>query len=359
MAFGAREDHTEPATPKRREEARKRGQIPRSRELVGALGLLAVVAALRFLGPSLWENLSRELQHYLQGASRADLQIADIQLLVGGVWVRHLFLIAPVLGVAMLVGIAANFLQVGVLFTADPLLPRWSRLNPGAGISRLFSLQAFTELAKAVLKIAIVGAVAYSTVRADVKALFSLGEQGIAPFAAGLAGMTTGLLWRSGLALLVLGGLDYVFQRWQHEQSLKMSKTEVKEEAKQQEGNPKIKARIRSMQRELSRRQMMAAVPKATVVITNPTHFAVALTYERGKMPAPQVVARGAGYLAQRIKALTKEAGVPIVEDKPLAQTLYRHAEVGEFIPATLYQAVAQILAYVFSLQGKNPNHAP
>jgi flagellar biosynthetic protein FlhB len=201
MAFGAREDHTEPATPKRREEARKRGQIPRSRELVGALGLLAVVAVLRFLGPPLWENLARELQHYLQEVSRGELQIADIQLLVGGVWVRHLFLIAPVLGIAMLVGVAANFLQVGVLFTADPLLPRWSRLNRGTGISRLFSLQAFTELAKAVLKIAIVGAVAYSTVRAEVDALFSLGEQGIAPFAAGLAGMTTGLLWRSGLAL--------------------------------------------------------------------------------------------------------------------------------------------------------------
>ncbi len=138
MAFGAREDHTEPATPKRREEARKRGQIPRSRELVGALALLAVVAALQFLGPSIWENLAHELKHYLQGMSRAELQIADIQLLVGGVWVRHLFHIAPVLGVAMLVGIAANFLQVGVLFTTDPLLPRWSRLNPGAGISRLF-----------------------------------------------------------------------------------------------------------------------------------------------------------------------------------------------------------------------------
>ncbi len=170
--------------------------------------------------------------------------------------------------------------------------------------------------------------------------------------------MATGLLWRSGLALLVLGGLDYVFQRWQHEQILKMSKTEVKEEVKEQEGDPKIKARIRSMQRELSRRQMMAAVPTATVVITNPTHVAVALSYERGKMPAPQAVARGAGYLAQRIKTLAKEAGVPIVEDKPLARTLYRHTEVGEFIPETLYKAVAQILAYVFSLQGKNPSRA-
>jgi flagellar biosynthesis protein FlhB len=176
MAFGAREDHIEPATPKQREEARKRGQILRSRELVGALALLAVVATLQFLDPSIWENLARELKHYLQGMSRAELQIADIQLLVGGVWLRHFFLITPVLGVAMLVGIAANFLQVGVLFSTGPLLPRWSRLNLGAGISRLFSLQALTELAKAILKLAIVGAVAYSTVRADVDALFSLGE---------------------------------------------------------------------------------------------------------------------------------------------------------------------------------------
>jgi len=358
MAFGARDDRTERATPKRRQEARERGQIPRSRELAGALSLLSVVVALWFLGPAIWEGLAQEMTHALQGLSRTDLHLTDIQSLIGSTLLRHLSLIAPVLGVALVIGVMANVLQVGVLFTTNPLLPRWSRLNPASGFSRLFSTQSAAELAKALLKLAIVGAVAFFNLRADANAVFLLGEQGVAPYFAGLSRMVGGLLGKSGLALLVLGGLDYLFQRWQHEQDLKMTKTEVKDEARQQEVDPKIKARIRSMQRDLSRRQMMAAVPQATVVITNPTHLAVALRYERGAIPAPRVVARGAGYLAERIKTLAREAGVPIVEDQPLARSLYRHVKVGEFIPAALYQAVAQILAYVYSLQGQGPRGA-
>jgi flagellar biosynthetic protein FlhB len=359
MAFGAREDQTESATPKRRQEARERGQVPKSRELAAALSFLAVVAALQFFGPSIWEGLTRELKQYLQGVTRTELQIIDMRALISGSLIRQLTLIAPVLGAGLVVSVLGHLLQVGVLFTTDPLLPRFSRLNPAAGLSRLFSLQAGVELLKAVLKLAIVGAVAFSTVRAEVPALFLLGEQGVGAFFAGLSGMAAKLLSRSGMVFLVLGGLDYAYQRWQYEQSLKMTKQEVKEEARQQEGDPKIKARIRSMQRELSRRQMMAAVPTATVVITNPTHLAVALAYDRGAMAAPKVVARGAGYLAERIKTLAREARVPIMEDKPLAQALYRHVDVGEYIPATLYKAVAQVLAYVYSLQGKGPNPTP
>jgi flagellar biosynthetic protein FlhB len=353
MAFGAREDQTESATPKRRQEARERGQVPKSRELAGALSLLAVVMALWFLGPTIWDGWTHELKQYLHGVGRTELQIADVQTLLSGSLVRQLALIAPVLGAAIVVSILTHVLQVGMLFTTNPLLPRFSRLNPASGLSRLFSIQAVMELLKAVLKLAIVGGVAFSSLRADVPALFLLGEQGVGAFFAGLSAMAGGLLGKSGMALLVLGGLDYAFQRWHHEQSLKMTKQEVRDEARQQDVDPKIKARIRSMQRELSRRQMMAAVPKATVVITNPTHLAVALAYDRGKMAAPQVVARGAGHLAERIKTLAREAGVPIMEDKPLARALYRHVEVGEYIPATLYQAVAQVLAYVYALQRK------
>jgi flagellar biosynthetic protein FlhB len=317
---------------------------------------LAVVATLWFLGPTIWEGLTQDLKQYLQGVTRTELQIIDIQTLISGSLARHFSLIAPVFGAAVVASILVHVLQVGVLFTTDPLLPRFNRLNPVSGLSRLVSLQAVSELLKAVLKLAIVGIVAFSSLRADLPTLFQLGEQGVGPFFAGLSGMAGGLLGKSGMALLVLGGIDYAFQRWQHEQSLKMTKQEVKDEARQQDIDPKIKARIRSMQRALSRSQMMAAVPKATVVITNPTHLAVALTYNQGKMAAPQVVARGAGHLAERIRALAKEAGVPIMENKPLAQTLYRHVEVGEYIPATLYKAVAQVLAYVYSLQRKDPN---
>jgi len=354
MAFGARDDRTEPATPKRLQEARERGQIPRSRELSGALSLLSVVVALWYLGPAIWHGLAQEMTYTLQGLSSTDLQITDIQPVIGRTLLNHLSLIAPVLGIALVVGVLANVLQVGVFFSTDPILPRWSRLNPASGLSRLFSTHSAAELAKALLKLAIVGAVAFFSLRTNVEAVFLLGEQGVAAYFAGLSRMGADLIGKSALALLVLGGLDYFYQRWQHQHDLMMSKTEVKDEARQQDIDPKIKARIRSMQRDLSRRQMMAAVPKATVVITNPTHLAIALSYDRGATPAPQVVARGAGYLAERIKTLAREAGVPVVEDKPLARSLYRHVKVGEFIPATLYQAVAQILAYVYSLQGKS-----
>jgi len=307
----------------------------------------------------MWNGLTQELKLYLQGVGRAELQITDVQALLSGSLVRQLSLIAPVLGATLVVSVLSHVLQVGVLFTAEPLLPRFSRLNPATGLSHLFSLQAAMELLKAVLKLAIVGFAAFFSLRADVPALFLLGEQGVGAFFADLSTMAASLLGKSGMALLALGGLDYAFQRWHHEQSLKMTKQEVKDEARQQDVDPKIKARIRSMQRELSRRQMMAAVRKATVVITNPTHLAVALAYDRGKMAAPQVVARGAGHLAERIKTLAREAKVPIMEDKPLAQALYRHVKVGEYIPTTLYQAVAQVLAYVYSLQRNGPIPTP
>jgi flagellar biosynthetic protein FlhB len=332
--------------------------VAHSRELAGALSLLAVVVVLWSHGPAIWSGLAHELQRYLQQVAAAELHIPDLQALVGGMLARHLLLIAPVLGAALAAGLLAHGLQVGVLFSTAPLMPRLSRLSPASGLERLLSFPASMEFVKAVLKLAILGAIAFSSLRADVPGLLALGERGVDAYLAGLARMASDLLGRSALALLAVGGLDYALQRWQYEQSLKMSKQEVKEEARQQEGDPRVKARIRSIQRELSRRRMMAAVPTATVVITNPTHLAIALAYERGKMPAPQVVARGAGYLAERIKTVAREAGVPLVEDKPMAQLLYRHVEVGEYIPAALYKAVAQILAYVYSLQGQGATPA-
>jgi len=307
--------------------------------------------ALWLLGPSIWKGLALQLRTYLQEVAQVDLALIDLRPLIAGAFARQLSLIAPVLGATLLVGVLANALQVGLLFTTTPLLPRWSRINPWGGAQRFLSPVSFVELGKAVVKLAIVGAVAFVSMRANMGELFLLGEQGVAVFFARLAEMAATLLGRCGMALLVLGGVDYLWQRWEYEQSLKMSKAEVKEEIRQREPDPKIRARIRSMQREMSKRRMMAAVPKATVVITNPRHLAVALAYERGNMPAPQVVASGAGYVAERIKALARAAGVPIVEDKPLAQMLYHHVKVGAFVPATLYKAVAQILAYVYSLK--------
>jgi len=352
MALGAHDDRTEPATPKRREEARERGEVLKSRELSSALTLSAVALALWYLGPSIWEGLALELKTYLERMARAELQSTDIRALVAGVLVGQFSLIAPVLGVALAVGVLGNALQVGGLFTSTPLLPRWSRLNPWAGLGRLVSVQSWLELGKAMSKLLILAAVAFFSLRSDVDTLFVLGEAGVGPFFAGVAETAARLLGRSGLALLVLGGLDYLLQYWQYERGLRMTKDEVKEEAKQREVDPKIRARIRSMQREFSRQRMMAAVPQATVVITNPRHLAVALLYERGSMPAPQVVAKGAGYLAEGIKTLAREAGVPIVEDIPTARMLYRHVPVGAFVPVTLYKTMAQILAYVYSLRG-------
>jgi flagellar biosynthetic protein FlhB len=262
------------------------------------------------------------------------------------------FMMLPVFGFIILAIVSVHFLQTGFLFTAGPLAPDFSKLNPLKGLSNLFSKNTMFEIAKGVLKIAVLGCILYFTVKKEVVKipfLIDMEMPGIVNFS---FEQLRKLILTAATVLSVFAVVDFAYQKWQFTKNLKMTKMEVKDEAKQSEGDPQIKARIRTLQREMARKRMMQEVPKADVVITNPTHFAVALKYDSSKMGAPTLVAKGANLIAAKIKELAKEHGVPVFEDKPLARTLFK-LDLGQEIPETLYRALASILANVYKLKGK------
>lgn len=272
----------------------------------------------------------------------------DIPALFMDLLLRSAWLAGPMVALVVLVVIASNVAQFGLISAPEALAPKWSRINPGEGLRRIFSLQSVMELWKGLLKLGIVAWVLWRSIMAEWEILVSLGSASAWTIGREMAQGILKIGIRSGLVLAGLALLDYLYQRWEHERSLRMTKEEVKEEFKQREGDPKVRARIRQRQREMARRRMMAAVPKADVVITNPEHLAVALQYDRARMAAPTVVAKGAGRLAQKIKEVALAHGVETVENRPLAQVLYRNVEVGGQIPVELYKAVAEILAHVY-----------
>jgi flagellar biosynthesis protein FlhB len=251
----------------------------------------------------------------------------------------------------MLAGIFSNVSQNGFMLSGEPLTPNFNKLNPINGIKRLFSLRSFVESAKAVVKVVVIGFMAYSMLRKDMDQIPGLVSLSITDILAFMGHSALKLGYYTCLVLILLAAIDLFFQRWQHERDLRMTKQEVKDEYRQREGDPMVRSRIRAVQREMAMRRMMDAVPDATVVITNPTHLAVALKFERD-MQAPQVVAKGAGPIAQRIKAVAQENDVTIIEQKPLARALYKMVEIDQYIPGELYHAVAEILAYVYRLKG-------
>lgn len=350
------EEKTFPATAKKRAEARKQGQVARSPEFGAATSLLALVVALHAAlpgaaGQSLLADL-RAAFAFHPGHTIFDDTGARGWQLQTLVWTGRLIL--PVMLLALVLGVGAGIGQVGFALTPEALAPKWERLNPASGVKRLLSRRGLVELGKGLLKMALVGGICLAVVRPAV-------ENGdlLATMRMPLGTMleTVGhLLWtlglRVGAALLILAVADFAYQKWEFEKNLKMSASEIKQEMKQSEGDPQVKGRIRRLQREMSRRRMMQDVPKADVVITNPTHFAIALQYEAGAS-APKVVAKGQDELARRIKDLARESRVPLVENKPLAQTLYRAVDIGDPIPGELYEAVAQVLAFVYRTHGR------
>lgn len=351
MADEAYQDRTEQPTPKRRAEARKKGQVARSRDLSGALVLLAGLGILALWTPYLGVPLLHffqvwlgDLQPGLLNAAYLPLFFANITLFVAG-------LLAPVLLVLVLVSLLANYLQGGWILAPSRLAPDFTRIQLFKGFQRLFSGRSLVELAKSLLKVAIIGLVACFFLQGKLASFLSLVRLEPIQTVHHLQSAAFQVSSRILMVLLVLGALDYAYQRYQFEKNLRMTKQEVKDEMRQVEGDPKVKARIRSLMRQLTSKRMMAAVPRADVIVTNPSHLAVALKYEAAHMLAPQVVAKGQGFVALKIIALAQEAGVPRVENQPLAQALYRQVEVGEAIPTSLYRAVAEVLAYVYNLR--------
>ncbi|HID11040.1 MAG TPA: flagellar biosynthesis protein FlhB [Candidatus Latescibacteria bacterium] len=346
-------ERTEQATPRRRQEARRRGSVAKSMEVNSALALLGGTLVLYVWGGHMLRGMADVVQGVLAGTGTARLTPVEVQRYASAGLVFLGTLLGPFLAAMVVFGLAANYAQVGVLFSGEPLVPRWDRINPAAGFKRMFSKRALFELLKGVFKIVLVGWVAYGVLRGRMEKFFEMADWDVGEVFGFIASTAFMVLVKSGLVLLILALLDYGFQRWEYERTLKMTRQELKEEFRQTEGDPLVRARIRSLQRQLARQRMMQAVSKADVVVINPTLLAVALMYIPEKMEAPQVVAKGARKLAERIREIAMEYKVPIVEDPPLARLLYRRVEVGQQIPMELYQAVARILAYIFQLRGE------
>jgi flagellar biosynthetic protein FlhB len=348
------QDRTEPATPRKREEARQRGQVARSVDLNSAVILLAGLITLHFLGSTLYNQMAAFTISTLGEIHAIEITQESLKYhVLSGIFVFAKML-GPILIILAVIGFTVSYVQVGALFSWDPLIPRFGRLNPIAGVSKLLSTRAFVDLFKNLLKVTIIGYIGYDTVKDRIADFIPLVDAGVGTIfeITGAVAYTVGI--RMGIALLILAILDYAFQRWEYERSLRMTRQEIKEEHKRLEGDPAIRARIRSVQREMARRRMMQEVPRAEVVITNPTHIAVALRYDSTTMTAPVVVAKGQGLIAEKIKEIAVAHGIPVIEDKPLAQTLFKLVEVGMEIPEQLYRAVAEILAYVFRLKGSS-----
>src|SRR3990172_10269498 len=259
----------------------------------------------------------------------------------------------PFLVLVALAGIVSNILQTGFVFSPKALGVKFERINPAEGIKKILSLRSIMELFKSVIKITIVGYTSYRLIKSEFHNFSLLLDADVNYIFSYMGHLTLKLVIWTGIVILILAAIDLGYQKWQFAKNLRMTREEVKEEYKQQEGDPMIKSRIRSLQREMSRKRMMADVPKADVVITNPVHIAIAVMYKHAEMNAPVVVAKGAGVIAEKIKEIAIQHGIVIVENKPLARTIYRIVEIGEEIPSNLYKAVAEILAYVYKLRKK------
>ncbi len=346
------EEKTEEATPHRLQEVRHKGQVARSNDLSAALVLMAAIVYLYWRRDAFYRSMADLISRMLQDGWRQQLDSGNLMALFVDLAYKIGLLLAPLLLLAAAVGLAANFAQAGFIFSLEPIRPRLENLDPVKGWQRFFSRRALVELLKSLAKVIMVGLVVWILVKGELSRLLLTVDMGL-PSTLNLAGS---LLFRIGLGVtavfLALAAADYVFQRREFQRNLRMSKQEVKEEMKQMEGDPLVRSRLREKQRQLARHRMMHAVPEATVVITNPTHVAVALRY-REKEPAPRVVAKGAGSIAERIKEVARRHKVPIVENPPLVRALYRQVELDQEIPVALYQAVAEILARIYRVRGR------
>lgn len=342
-------DKTERATPKRREEARRRGQVAKSTDLNGAVVLLAGLLAISLLAP--------HTVGVAEDALRGGLaNVAHPQALTTAAGLGELFSatlrsfalgVAPIAGVCLVSGVLANVVQTGMKPATQALVPDPRRLNPMTGARNVFGVRIVFETAKSLAKVGVVGAIVAHAVIPRLTELSATVGASPAALAAQLTAMVFSIAQRAAIAYLLIAAIDYGYQRWRHERSLRMSKQELREEFKQQSLPAEVKGALRRRQLQAARNRMMAAVPQADVVVVNPTHFAVALKYD-GTRPAPECVAKGQDLIALQIRRLAEDNGVPVIEDRPLARSLHAAIEVGQLVPEELFQAVAQVLAYVY-----------
>lgn len=346
-------EKTEKATPKKRQDTREKGQVAKSQDVNTAIILFAVFLFFAFYGSQLKTIAVSIYKETFQQFLLLDLTEQNLQVVIMTILKELMFFLGPIMAVAFVAATIANYIQVGFLFSTEAIHFKLEKLDPIKGFKRIFSLRAIVELFKSVLKISFVGSAALGVIWLRIDEILILSQKSIGAAIATLGSLAVQMGLAASIALLFLAVLDYLYQRYDFEKNIRMSKQDIKDEHKNIEGDPLIKSKIKQTQREMAMRRMMQEIPEADVVITNPTHFAIALKYDESIADAPIIVAKGVNFLAQKIKKTAKENNIVTVENKPLARALYYQADIGEAIPDEFFKAVAEILAYVYRIKEK------
>ncbi|ODS30708.1 MAG: flagellar biosynthetic protein FlhB [Candidatus Scalindua rubra] len=345
------EERTEPATPKKKREARSKGQVARSQDVNTAMMLLFGALVIFFLGGSMVGHIKDTMTMLLSNLFFERFDIEILQSLTSDISVRNIKGLLPILGGFFIIGIISSYSQIGFAFSPKALIPDFKKLDPISGIQKLVSRRSLVKLAFSLVKLSIMALVAYYSIRKDIEPLMELVSMRVEGIFSSATGLIFALTLKIAIILLIMSLIDFMYQRWQYAKDLKMTKNEVKQESKQMEGDPLIKSRIKTVQRQMSSKRMMNEIPEADVVVANPTHYAVALKYEATTMNAPKVIGKGADLVALKIIEIAKDKDIPIVEDRILARILYTTVEIGNEIPPKLYHAVAKVLSYVYELR--------
>ncbi|MDY6906583.1 MAG: flagellar biosynthesis protein FlhB [Thermodesulfobacteriota bacterium] len=353
MADNSSEEKTEEPTPRKRRKTREEGQVAKSVEVPSVFVLFAGVVVLYFFADYLRNDILDIMRSCFRFNGTTEISPASLLLILEQYIKAFFILLMPLLIAVFFAALATNIVQVGFQISPKSIEPKLSKINVIKGFGRLFSMKSLGELAKSLLKFVIIGGVLYVNLRKELFALSMLPDMETAQILIYILRVAFKIFIWVLLIMVVLALLDYVFQRWQFEKQIRMTRQELKDEMKQTEGDPHVKSRIRSLQQQAAKKRMMKQVPEADVVVTNPTHLAVAIRYDHLSMAAPRVVAKGAGLVAERIKAVATENQIPVIENKELARNLYKYVEVEAEIPANLFRAVAELLAYVYRIKGK------
>ena len=347
-------EKTEKATPKKRQDSRKKGQVLKSQDVTSAILLLSVFLYLFFSAGFMRDRFFVFFhQTFNEYITIPKLDEAQALLIYSDVLIQMAIILLPVMLIAVIAGIAGNVFQFGLLLTGEPLKMDLKKIDPIKGFKRIFSIRAIVELMKSVLKISFIGTTTTLIVMSNIDKVLGLAFKSPWDTLTTVGQLTALMGITAALVLLFISILDFMYQKFDYEKNLRMSKQDIKDEYKNSEGDPIIKSRIKQRQREMAMRRMMQEVPNADVVITNPTHYAIALKYKDGDMDAPIVVAKGVDFIAQKIKLIAKEHDIVMVENRPLARSLYENVEIGGRIPEEFFKAIAEILAYVYRIQRK------
>ncbi len=347
------QEKTEKATPKKKQETRNKGQVAKSTDVNTAIILLLVFIFLWLIGGYLGKQTMNFLHYMFQDFLLLDLTLENVQSLFLEISTQAVMITAPLMFMAMLAAIASNYLQVGFLFAPEAIQMKLSKLDPIQGFKRIYSIRAIVELLKSLLKIVLVALVTFTILWISIEQILILALIPIADALSFVGNLTVTMGVAVSILLIFLAVLDYMYQKYDHEKNIRMSKQDIKDEYKKTEGDPLIKSKIKEKQRQMAMQRMMQEVPKADVVITNPTHYAIALKYDGEKMDAPVVIAKGVDFIAQKIKGVAKQHEIITVENRPLARALYDQAEIGDEVPEDLFKAVAEVLAYVYRIKNK------